>query len=33
MRNCLLQINEIITFGCPGIDFGKVGNYVYETFI
>ena len=24
-NNCLLHI---ITFGCPGIDFGKVGNYV-----
>ena len=23
-NNCLLHI---ITFGCPGIDFGKVGNY------
>ena len=25
IRNCLLQF---MTFGCPGIDFGNVGNYV-----
>ena len=27
MRNCLLPV-RFMTFGCPGIEFGKVGNYV-----
>ena len=30
MRNCLLHITAVHTFGCPGIDFEKVGNYGYS---
>ena len=31
MRNCLLHITAVHDFWCPGIDFGKVGNYVAGT--